>query len=31
MITPQIEMQELPSIGHMTSSTIECEPRDRIL
>ena len=31
MITSVIEMLELPNFGHMTTSTIQFEPRDKIL
>ena len=31
MITPLIEMVELPNFGHMTTSTIKAESRDKIL
>ena len=30
MITSLIEMLELPNVGHMTTSTIWCESRDKI-
>ena len=31
MITSHIEMVELPNFGHMTTSTIQSELRDKIL
>ena len=31
MITSVIEMLELPNFGHMTTSTIQFGPRDKIL